>query len=73
MFATDPRIFGREADIALGKKSGKASIQYYLDQLGLEASDEQVAEMLAEVKALGIRKKGLVTLEEFREIAGSCR
>ena len=73
MFATDPRIFGREADIALGKKSGKASIQYYLDQLGLEASDEQVAEMLAKVKALGIRKKGLVTLEEFREIAGSCR
>lgn len=72
MFATDPRFFGRQADIALGKKSGKASIQYYLDLLGEEATDEQAAEMLRQVKALGARKKALVTLEEFRRILESC-
>ena len=73
MFATDPHLFGREADIALGKKSGKASIQYFLDKLGISASDEQVAEMLAKVKALGVKKKALVTLDEFQEIVESCR
>lgn len=68
MFATDPRYFNRTAHVALGKKSGKASIQYYLEQLGKTATDEQVAEMLAMVKARGIEKKALLTMDEFQEI-----
>lgn len=68
MFATDPRYFNRTAHVALGKKSGKASIQYYLDQLGKTATDDQVAEMLAMVKARGIEKKALLTMDEFQEI-----
>ena len=72
MFATDPRLFGRQADIALGKKSGKASVQYYLDLLGRTASEEQTAEILQRVKELGARKKALVTLEEFCGILDSC-
>ncbi len=73
MFATDPRFFGREGDIVLGKKSGKASVEYYLDQWNIEASSEAVAEMLSQVKAKGAQKRGLVTLDEFRKIVEACR
>lgn len=68
MYATDPRYFGREGDIVLGKKSGKASIEYFLDKLNLTADEEQVASILAKVKEKGIEKKGLLTEEEFLDI-----
>ncbi|MEW6335555.1 MAG: 2-isopropylmalate synthase [Thermodesulfobacteriota bacterium] len=69
MFATAPRLTGREAEIVLGKKSGKASITYMLDRLGIQdTSDEAVNEILKEVKAKGTEKKGLLTNEEFQEI-----
>lgn len=72
MFATNPAIFGREGDIALGKKSGKASVEYYLNKRGLSATAEQTAEMLALVKERGTAKKGLLTEEEFYAIAEDC-
>jgi len=68
MFATDPRYFGRTASVVLGKKSGKASVQFFLEKMHRTASDEQVAEILQQVKHLGIRKKALVTEQEFSEI-----
>lgn len=68
MFATDPRYFGRTAEIVLGKKSGKASITYYLEKMGKTASDEQVADLLAQVKAAGVEKKRLLTQEEFEKM-----
>ena len=73
MFATDPRLFGREGDIVLGKKSGKASIEYYLDKNGLSATDEQIASMLELVKKAGSQKRGLLTQEEFLEIVQQCK
>jgi len=43
MFGTAPRLTGREAEIVLGKKSGKASITYTLEKLGIKnVSDESV-------------------------------
>lgn len=72
MFATAPEYFGRKGDIVLGKKSGKASITYYLDQMGVEASEEQIADMLEQVKTLGEKKKGLLTTEEFAAIVERC-
>jgi len=69
MFGTHPALTGRAGDIVLGKKSGKASITYTLEQMGLTADDEAVAEMLKLVKDKSIAKRGLVTNEEFREIA----
>lgn len=68
MFATDPRYFGRQAEIVLGKKSGKASVVYALDQLGVTASDQEIEEILTEVKAKGTEKKGLLSMEEFQAI-----
>ncbi len=70
MFGTHPALTGRSGDVVLGKKSGKASITYSLEQLGVAGvSDEAVGEMLRVVKERSIAKRALVTLEEFREIA----
>lgn len=68
MFATAPQLYGRTATIALGKKSGKASVEYFLDRNGLEAEDGQIREILAQVKHMGTTKKRLLTNEEFLEI-----
>ena len=69
MFGTHPALTGRTGDIVLGKKSGKASITYKLDELGIEGvSDEQITALLAEVKKAGIAKKGILTDDEFRRI-----
>ena len=70
MFGTHPALTGRSGDVVLGKKSGKASIAYSLEQLGVAGvSDEAVGEMLRIVKERSIAKRAAVTLEEFREIA----
>jgi len=55
--------------IVLGKKSGIDSIRIKAKELGLELSDESQRELLARVKALGAQKRGLVTDDEFRELA----
>ena len=47
MFGTHPALTGRRGEVVLGKKSGKASIAYHLEQLGITGIDDQmVAEML---------------------------
>ena len=70
MFGTHPKLTGREGEVVLGKKSGKASVTYTLEKLGYEVADDKAVEaMLNEVKALGIKKRGLVSDDEFRNIA----
>ncbi|HEX4137679.1 MAG TPA: hypothetical protein VHY84_23920 [Bryobacteraceae bacterium] len=69
MFGTHPALTGRRGEVVLGKKSGKASITYNLEQMGInDTDDESVAEMLRLVKDKGIAKRGLVNADEFREI-----
>lgn len=72
MFGTHPALTGRQGDVVLGKKSGKASITYTLERMGITgADDEAVGEMLRRVKERGIEKRGLLTDDEFREIVDS--
>jgi len=72
MFGTHPALTGRTGEVVLGKKSGKLSITYNLEQMGIaDADDEAVSEMLKRVKDKGIEKRGLLTQEEFREIVDS--
>ena len=73
MFATDPRYFGREGDIVLGKKSGKTSVEYYLEKMNIKLPDEAVGQILEQVKEQGTRKRGLLTAEEFSAIVENCR
>ena len=72
MFGTHPSLTGRKGEVVLGKKSGKLSITYNLEKLGItDADDEAIGEMLKRVKDKGIEKRGLLTDEEFREIVDS--
>ena len=69
MFGTHPALTGRQGEVVLGKKSGKLSITYNLEKMGItDYDDEAVAEMLKRVKEKGIEKRGLLTDDEFREI-----
>jgi isopropylmalate/homocitrate/citramalate synthase len=64
-------IVGAERRIVLGKKSGIDSIRIKADELGLDLDDEAQRRVLEQVKELGTRKRGLVTDDEFRELAGT--
>jgi len=54
--------------IVLGKKSGLDSVRIKADELGLDLPDDRRGAVLAAVKELGVRKHGLVTDDEFREL-----
>jgi len=62
-------LVGAERRIVLGKKSGLDSIRIKAAELGLEVPEERRAALLEAVKKLGTEKRGLVTDEEFRELA----
>jgi len=61
-------LVAAQRGIVLGKKSGLDSIRIKAEELGLDVPEERRAELLGEVKALGARKRGLVSDEEFREL-----
>ena len=63
-----PELVGREREIYLSKKSGKKSIEYALNQIGVSLSSEKADQLLAEVKKLGIKKSGAVTMPEFKQL-----
>jgi isopropylmalate/homocitrate/citramalate synthase len=62
-------LVGAERGIVLGKKSGLDSIRIKAEELALDVPEEARAALLARVKELGTRKRGLVTDEEFAELA----
>src|SRR5581483_5138122 len=63
-------LVATERAIVLGKKSGLDSIRIKAEELGLDVPEDRHAEVLAAVKKLGTEKRGLVTDDEFRRIAG---
>jgi len=58
-----------DTEVVIGKHSGLATIEMYLDRLGMKATDEQKAQILARLKDYSHAKHGLLTVEEFAEIA----
>jgi isopropylmalate/homocitrate/citramalate synthase len=61
-----PETVGRPGvDIALGKGSGLANIEEFLERRGKTATPEQANEILARVKQAGVERKGLLTDAEF--------
>ena len=69
MFGTHPALTGRSGEVVLGKKSGKASILYKFEELGVEGvTEEQVGDVVGAVKEKGIAKKDILTDSEFIEI-----
>jgi isopropylmalate/homocitrate/citramalate synthase len=63
-------LVAAKRSIVLGKKSGIDSIRIKAEELGLDLSDDAQRDLLSSVKELGARKRGLVTDDEFRELAG---
>ncbi len=62
-------LVAAQRSIVLGKKSGIDSIRIKANELGLDLDDDAQRELLARVKELGTTKRGLVTDEEFRQLA----
>ena len=56
--------------IVLGKNSGLPSIQEWCEKLNVQASEEQMMEMLRRVKEKSFQKKDLLTEEDFKAIVG---
>jgi isopropylmalate/homocitrate/citramalate synthase len=65
-YASD--VVGATRGIVLGKKSGLDSIRIKLDELELEFPDDRHSELLEAVKAMGTKKRGLVSDAEFRRL-----
>jgi isopropylmalate/homocitrate/citramalate synthase len=61
-------LVSAERSVVLGKKSGLDSIRIACERLGLDVPEERWPDLLAQVKALGAKKRGLVTDEEFRAL-----
>jgi isopropylmalate/homocitrate/citramalate synthase len=57
--------------IVLGKSSGVDSVAEYLEKIGQDASQEQREAMVQKIKDASIKKKGLLTIEEFKDIYNS--
>jgi isopropylmalate/homocitrate/citramalate synthase len=61
-------LVAAERGIVLGKKSGLDSIRIKAEELGVDVPEERQPDVLAAVKELGARKRGLVTDQEFLEL-----
>lgn len=61
-------LVGADRRMVLGKKSGLDSIRVKVAELDLEVPEERWPELLGRVKDLGIRKRGLVSDDEFRAL-----
>ena len=68
----DPGRFGRVEEVCLDHMSGRASIDYGLDQLGMNDVDAETRRrLLAEVKSIG--KKGrTVSIRELEHLVAFC-
>jgi isopropylmalate/homocitrate/citramalate synthase len=70
MFPFLPEVVGhREPRMVLGKGSGIDSVGIWLQRIGVQASDEEMLEILTHVKQSSLEKKALLTEDEFRKIA----
>jgi isopropylmalate/homocitrate/citramalate synthase len=61
-------LVGSGRGIVLGKKSGFDSIRIKAEELGLEVAEERYPDLLAAVKRLGTKKRGLVSDADFRRL-----
>ncbi len=60
-FSYLPEFVGNKVHIAFGKKSGKHGVEWLLEEANKKATEEQVQEIVAEIKKLGIEKKRALT------------
>jgi isopropylmalate/homocitrate/citramalate synthase len=61
----------REPRPVIGKGSGIDSIAWFLEELGIKASQEEMMALLQDVKEKSLGEKRLLSLDEFKELAGA--
>lgn len=66
-----PELVGQKRRVVLGKKSGAASVQAKLGDIGLEATDEQLRQILEAVKSEAVRNKKPLDDKQFAAIFAS--
>ena len=64
-------VVGARRSVVLGKKSGIDSVRIKAAELGLDLDEAGVRDLLARVKQVGAQKRGIVTDDEFRDLAGA--
>ncbi len=69
--AYKPELVGQSRQIILGKKSGKATIEYKLDEMKIPYTAEQVASLLTMVKDFSLAHKRQVEDDEFSDMGKS--
>jgi len=60
-----------EPEIVLGKGSGDESIKIYLEKLEIDVPQDKIRELTFAVKDKSMAKKGLVTIDEFKELVSN--
>lgn len=66
-----PELVGHDPyELVLGKGTGRNTIGLFLQQIGIEATEEQQAKILDRVRAEATLRKALLSLEDLRVIAG---
>lgn len=69
LFAFNPALVGHSPmDFVMGKKSGTFTVNLWLERIGRTANEKQCLDILAKVKELALKKRELLTEEEFVEI-----
>jgi len=68
MFNLDPKFIGSKPRVMYGKKSGSASVEVKLGEMGLTATEEQKRKMLEDIKQAGIDNKRALTDQEVEDI-----
>jgi isopropylmalate/homocitrate/citramalate synthase len=64
-----PELVGNAGPRAvIGKGSGLDSMVYFLEQMGIEATPDEMQQLLTAVKERSLKEKRLLSLEEFREM-----
>lgn len=64
-----PELVGQDpVKLVLGKNSGRATVEYYLDQHSITATDDQVQEITDRVKREGRIQRALLTDSQFLKI-----
>lgn len=69
-----PELVGQEqVKCVLGKMSGIDSVNLWMEQLGLDATEDERLEMVAQIKQKALAKKGLLDEDEFVTICNGVK
>jgi methanogen homocitrate synthase len=63
-----PELVGNKHGVVMGKKSGRHSVEWKLQQLGMHAPPEKIPLILEELKNESVRRKAAIEDEDFKKI-----